>query len=55
MEVGMKLGKKLAVGEVVEHSPVEQPVAQRASTDAAAPVPVVVDPVEQPVVAHAEG
>jgi hypothetical protein len=51
----MKLGKKLAVGEVVEHTPVEQPPAQRTSTDAAVPVAVVAEPVEQPVVAHAEG
>lgn len=51
----MRLGKKLSVGEVVEHTPVEPPPAQPTSADAAAPAVLVEKPVETPVVAHAEG
>jgi hypothetical protein len=57
----MRLGKKLAVGEVVEqHSTdtaddtVERPV-ERTGVVAEAPVQAIDEPTEQPVIAHAEG
>jgi hypothetical protein len=51
----MNLGKKLAVGEVVEHASIEEPPAQRSNPDAVAPVRLLEEPAELPVVAHAEG
>ena len=57
----MRLGKKLAVGEVVEHLDLEQeqPPAQRKSTAVDSPrMPVAESddqPVEERIAAHAEG
>jgi hypothetical protein len=51
----MKLGKKLAVGEVVECTSIEEPPAHRSNPDAVVPVQLVEEPAERPVVAHAEG